>query len=68
MVVRTLPETPDLQWFDPYPPCRMCGKKADGVLMSVRNERWGEHCRRCADKRLKLSAQVREMLFKERNA
>jgi ribosome-binding protein aMBF1 (putative translation factor) len=66
--MRTLQETPDLRWFDPYPPCRMCGKKADGNLMSVRNERYGEHCKRCADKRLKLSKEVREMLAKEQSA
>jgi hypothetical protein len=64
-MTRTLPETPDLRWFDPYPSCRMCGKASAGQLMSVRNERYGDHCKRCADKRLKLSAKVREQLAAE---
>lgn len=56
----TRDETPDLQWFKTYPPCRMCGKKSDGLLMSRRNESYGDHCKKCADKRLKDSKMVRE--------
>jgi DNA-directed RNA polymerase subunit RPC12/RpoP len=59
----TLPETPHLRWFNPMNfNCRRCGKRADGELMSVTNENYGLHCQRCADKRLKLSAKVREQL------
>ena len=59
----TLEETPHLQWFNPMSfGCRMCGKRADGELMGVRNESYGLHCKRCADKRLKASAKVREQI------
>lgn len=62
MSIRELEDTPDLRWFDAYPDCRQCGKPAAGVLMDVRNSSYGAHCRRCADKRLKASKRVREML------
>lgn len=66
--MQTLSETPDLRWFNPYPRCRICGKRPDGVLMSVRNESYGEHCQRCADKRLKASKSVREQIAREKSA
>ncbi len=53
-------ETPDLRWFNPYPACRMCGQKSDGILMSVRNDSYGDHCKKCAKKRLADSKAVRE--------
>lgn len=60
-----LKETPNLKWFDNKGfRCRHCGKHADGNLMSDRNESYGAHCQRCADRRLKDSKQVREMLAK----
>lgn len=43
----------DLRWFDPYPPCRQCGKPSAGRLMDVRNTNYGDHCKKCAEKRLK---------------
>jgi hypothetical protein len=64
----TLRETPDLRWFDPFASCQMCGKSAAGLLRGVRNESYGAHCQRCADKRLKQSQNVREMLAKEQSA
>jgi DNA-directed RNA polymerase subunit RPC12/RpoP len=64
--VRTLDETPDLRWFktESYA-CRMCGKRAAGELMSYRNETYGMHCQKCADKRLAASKRVREQLAAE---
>lgn len=58
----TLPETPDLRWFDAYPTCRMCGKPSAGILRSSNNSSYGDHCKKCADKRLALSKKVREGL------
>lgn len=60
--METLEDTPSLRWFDRYPSCRQCGKRADGLLMSDRNESYGAHCQKCADKRLKASARVRAKL------
>lgn len=63
---RVIKETPNLRWFDTTGfQCRQCGKRADGNLMSDRNESYGAHCQRCADKRLKDSKQVNEMLAKQ---
>jgi hypothetical protein len=58
--MRTIEETPELRWFKVYPPCRMCGKKSDGLLYDRRNESYGDHCKKCAEKRLALSKVVRE--------
>lgn len=55
-------ETTELRWFDQYPTCRMCGKPSAGVLMGSRNESYGAHCKRCADKRLKASEATRARL------
>lgn len=35
--------------------------------MSRQNASYGAHCKRCADRRLKESKQVREMLAKEKS-
>jgi len=38
------------QWFSPLGLCRThCGKPATGSLMSYRNEKLGDYCKRCAD-------------------
>lgn len=58
--MRTVAETPDLRWFETYPTCRMCGKKSDGLLYDSRNESYGDHCKKCADRRLADSKRVRE--------
>lgn len=60
-----LEDTPDLRWFERYPACRQCGKPSAGLLRDVRNSSYGDHCQKCADKRLKASARVRELLAKE---
>lgn len=41
------------QWFDPYSSCRVCGKKAAGILMGYNNQNLGSHCRPCAEKAIK---------------
>ena len=54
-------ETPDLRWFEVTDrKCARCGKHAIGILRGSRNESYGPHCQRCADKRLKDSAKVRD--------
>lgn len=54
-------ETPDLRWFEQQThKCWMCGKPATGILRGFRNESYGHHCKKCAEKRLKDSAKVRE--------
>ena len=58
--MRTINETPDLRYFRSYPPCRMCGKKSDGLLFDRRNESYGDHCKKCADKRLADSKRVQQ--------
>lgn len=50
----------DLRWFDAYPSCRQCGKPSAGRLMDVRNTNYGDHCKKCADKRLKHAKAYRE--------
>ena len=60
-MMRTLGETPDLRWFEEQNhKCGMCGRRSDGILRGSRNESYGRHCKRCAEKRLKASAKVRE--------
>lgn len=56
-------ESPSLRWFEAFPVCK-CGKKSEGILRGDRNDSYGHHCRRCADKRLKESARVRAALSK----
>lgn len=58
--MRTLEESPHIQWFERHSRCR-CGKKSDGILRGTRNESYGEHCQRCADRRLKASQRVRQL-------
>jgi len=53
-------ETTELRWFDKYPSCLMCSKRADGVLYGTQNQSYGAHCQRCADKRLKASEAARK--------
>lgn len=54
-------ETTALRWFEnTNRPCQICGKRADGVLRGDRNESWGPHCERCANKRLRASERERE--------
>lgn len=53
-------ETTNLRWFDEIPSCQRCGKNAHGRLMGSRNESYGWHCRRCAEKRIKDSEKARE--------
>jgi hypothetical protein len=60
-----LEDTPDLRWFDKYGSCRMCGKKSEGLLRGSQNQSYGDHCQRCADKRLKASERVRGQLNRE---
>lgn len=59
-----LEESPSVQWFDPYGKCR-CGKKSDGILRGTRNESYGDHCRKCAEKRIAAAKRVREQIAKE---
>jgi ribosomal protein L34E len=53
-------ETPDLRWFEQFPKCQGCGRTATGLLRGVRNDSYGYHCTRCAERRLKASAKARE--------
>jgi len=53
-------ETTELRWFDAYPKCRQCGGVSRGILRGSRNESWGDHCKRCAEKRLRNSRKARE--------
>ncbi len=64
-MTRTVDESPSIRWFDAYSTCRMCGKKSDGLLRGDRNESYGDHCRKCADKRIADSKRVREQLNSE---
>lgn len=52
-------ETPDLRWFEEFGRCIICRKVAHGILRGVRNESYGAHCKRCAEKRLEDSEKVR---------
>jgi hypothetical protein len=58
-----LDEAPELRWFERLPKCK-CGKTATGILRGTRNESYGHHCDKCADKRLKASAKERDALAK----
>lgn len=53
-------ESTELRWFEPTDSkCGRCGKRATGILRGSRNESYGPHCQRCADKRLKDSEKAR---------
>lgn len=55
-------ETTELRWFRKRDfDCRMCRKRGVGSLMGTRNEDYGIHCQKCADRRLRDSAKAREM-------
>jgi hypothetical protein len=41
------------QWFNPLGVCIFCKKPATGTLMSVRNDKLGPCCTRCAAAELK---------------
>lgn len=60
-------ESPHVQWFEPYSKCR-CGKPAAGVLRGTRNESFGAHCKRCAEKRIKDSLRVRKQIAERETA
>lgn len=54
-------EVPNLSWFDETDrTCSQCQKRANGILRGSRNESYGPHCRRCAERRLRASQKVRE--------
>lgn len=53
-------ETTELRWFDEHGLCRMCRKQSAGILRGTQNQSYGEHCRKCADNRLKASKRERE--------
>lgn len=61
-------ETTELRWFDAYAKCSQCGGVSHGILRGSRNESWGDHCRKCAEKRLKASRKAREAEAKVANA
>ena len=52
-------EVPDLRWFEETDRKCSCGKRATGILRGSRNESYGPHCKRCAEKRLKASERER---------
>lgn len=53
-------ETPNLRWFEELDlKCCRCGRRASGILRGSRNESYGMHCKRCAEKRLKDSEKER---------
>lgn len=53
-------EVKELRWFESTErKCQQCGKRATGIIRGSRNESWGPHCQKCADKRLKASAKAR---------
>ena len=57
-------ETPDLRWFEAFPKCCMCGKPSAGLLRGSADADYGHHCKRCAERRLKDSARVRDAIAK----
>lgn len=59
-------ETTELRWFENTDrTCGQCGKRASGILRGSRNESYGPHCARCAERRLKASEKARATLSKE---
>jgi ribosomal protein L34E len=63
-----LTESPELRWFEEQNhKCGVCGKRSQGILRGSRNESYGHHCKRCAEKRLKASAKVREEIAHDRS-
>ena len=56
-------ETTELRWFEDLPRCG-CGRPSAGILRGSRNESYGHHCKRCAEKRLRASERARAALAK----
>lgn len=56
-------ETTELRWFEEFPKCH-CGQKSQGILRGSRNESYGHHCKRCAERRLKVSERERKLALK----
>ncbi len=54
-------ETTELRWFEETDRKCSCGKRATGILRGSRNESYGPHCKRCAEKRLRNSESERQM-------
>ena len=63
-MIRVLRESPEIRWFEQRgtPRCDRCGKVAQGTLRGSRNESFGPHCKRCAEKRIRDSETVRAAL------
>ena len=59
-------ETTKLKWFEETASKCSCGKWATGILRGSRNESYGPHCKRCAEKRLRNSESERQ-IEKKRN-
>lgn len=55
-------ETTELRWFEQTDRKCSCGARASGILRGSRNESYGPHCKRCADRRLKASEKARAAL------
>lgn len=55
-------EAPWLRWFEEFPSCSQCRKPSAGILRGGRNESYGHHCKRCAERRLKASEKARAAL------
>ena len=53
-------ETTELRWFEEtQQKCSHCTRRATGILRGRRNESYGPHCKRCAERRLKASERAR---------
>lgn len=59
-------ETTALRWFEVTDRKCSCGKRATGILRGERNESYGPHCARCANRRLADSEKERKRLAKAR--
>jgi hypothetical protein len=57
-------ETTELRWFEETDRKCSCGARATGILRGVRNESYGPHCKRCANRRLKASEKARAAIAK----
>ena len=55
-------ETPNLRWFEQHSQCGMCGKASAGILRGSQSESYGQHCKKCAEKRLKASEKERQQV------
>jgi hypothetical protein len=57
-----LNESPEIRWFEKYSGCRMCRKPSAGILRGTQNQSFGDHCVKCADKRIRDSKKAREQI------